>query len=272
MSRKNPLRLGLIGAGAIGAHVIDYVARGLAGPVTIPLVLVRRPRPEPSADGAPAFTTDPERFLAEPLDAVLEGAGHRAVREHVPRLLANGTDVVVTSIGAFTDDRLYGDCRAAAEAGGARLILPSAGIGALDILSGAAVGGLDSVEMIVRKDPSAWIGTAAEAAFDLAGMTEPTVIFEGSAREGAAAYPQNVNIAAAVALAGAGLDATRLVIVADPTIDTHVVQVRASGGFGSFSFEEDVAIAEENRKTGRIVAMAVAKTVRQLADPVRIGA
>ena len=203
--------------------------------------------------------------------AVLEGAGHQAVRDHVPRLLERGIDVIMTSIGALTDDALHDRCRQAAERGGATLTLASAGIGALDILSGAAVGGLDSVEMIVRKDPSAWFGTAAEGLFDLAAMTAPTVIFEGSAREGAATYPQNVNISAAVALAGIGLDRTRLTIVADPTIDTHVVEVRARGAFGSFHFVEDVAVAEENRKTGKIVAMAVAKTVRQLVSPVRIG-
>lgn len=262
------LRLGLIGAGAIGAHVIELVARDLADRVTIPAVLVRRPRPP--APG-PRLVADPEAFHAEAFDVVLEGAGHQAVRDHVPRLLERGVDVIMTSIGALTDDTLHDRCRQAAENGGATLTLASAGIGALDILSGAAMGGLDAVEMVVRKDPSAWYGTAAEGSFDLAGMTEPTVIFEGSAREGAATYPQNVNISAAVALAGIGLDRTHLTIVADPTVDTHVIEVRARGAFGSFSFVEDVAVAEENRKTGKIVAMAVTKTVRQLVSPVRIG-
>jgi aspartate dehydrogenase len=262
------LRLGLIGAGAIGAHVIELVARDLSDRVTIPAVLVRRPR----ADGpGPKMLSDPEAFHAEAFDVVLEGAGHQAVRDHVPRLLERGIDVVMTSIGSLTDDALHARCRAAAEKGGATLTLASAGIGALDILSGAAMGGLDLVEMVVRKDPSAWFGTVAEGAYDLAGMREPTVIFEGSAREGAATYPQNVNISAAVALAGIGLDRTRLTIVADPTIDTHVIEVRARGAFGSFSFVEDVAVAEEDRKTGKIVAMAVAKTIRQLVSPIRIG-
>ena len=269
MHSKPPLRLGLIGAGAIGAHVIDFVAGELAGRVTIPAVLVRTPRPA-STDG-PDYLTDPIEFHAGAYDVVLEGAGHQAVRDHVIPLLRRGIPVIVTSIGAFTDDALYESCRRAAEEGGASLTLASAGIGALDILSGAAVGGLDSVEMTVRKDPSAWYGTAAEELFDLAAMREPTVIFEGTAREGAATYPQNVNISAAVALAGIGLDRTRLVIVADPTIETHIITVEARGAFGAFSFTEDIAVAEENRKTGKIVAMAVTKTVKQLASAVRIG-
>jgi aspartate dehydrogenase len=91
-------------------------------------------------------------------------------------------------------------------------------------------------------------------------------------REGAARYPQNVNIAAAVALAGIGLDRTQLTIVADPTIRTHVVEIEARGAFGSFRFVENVEPTADNPKTGTLVAMAVIKTIRQLAAPVVIGA
>ena len=89
---------------------------------------------------------------------------------------------------------------------------------------------------------------------------------------GAARYPQNVNIAAATALAGLGLDRTRLVIVADPAITDHVVEIEAAGAFGRFVFREEVRPTEDNPKTGKLVAMAVIKTLRQLASPVVIGA
>ena len=97
------------------------------------------------------------------------------------------------------------------------------------------------------------------------------MIYQGTVREGAARYPQNVNISAAVALAGLGLDRTQLTIVADPTIRSHVVEIEAEGAFGSFRFAEEVLPTEENPKTGRLVAMAVIKTIRQLAAPVVIG-
>ena len=76
-------------------------------------------------------------------------------------------------MGAFAaDPALLDRCTAAATAGGSRLVLPSAGIGALDILAAGAVGGLDAVRMTVRKDPSAWYGTAAEDEFDLAAIDD----------------------------------------------------------------------------------------------------
>ena len=86
-------------------------------------------------------------------------------------------------------------------------------------------------------------------------------------REGAARYPQNVNISAAAALAGIGLDRTRLVIVVDPALRRHVVEIEAEGAFGRFSFAEEVEPTADNPKTGTLVAMAVIKTLRQLAEP-----
>lgn len=227
------LRLGLIGYGAIGKHVEGALKGGQIENIDLVAALVRRPR-----DAASLLTHEPERFFAHKFDAVAECAGHDAVRVYGARALEGA----------------------------------SAGIGALDILSAAAVGGLDTVTVTVRKDPSAWKGTVAESMVDLDALTEPHIVFDGPVREGARLYPQNVNISAAAAIAGIGLDRTRVVIVADPTITTHIVELEAHGAFGSFTFREDVAVSTENRKTGKLVAMAMIKSVRQLASALVVAA
>lgn len=262
------MRLGLIGCGAIGAEVLRASREGGLGPkVRLAAVLVRRPR----AESDPLITHEPDLFFGRDLEVVLECAGHAAVRAHGLRCLESGADLMLTSIGALVDDHLRQRLERAAEAHGRRLTIASAGIGALDILGAAAIGGLESVRMTVRKDPSAWYGTEAEQLCDLGSLDEPLVIYEGSVREGAARYPQNVNISAAVALAGLGLDRTRLTIVADPTIRSHVIEIEAAGAFGSFRFSEDVLPTAANPKTGKLVAMAVIKTIRQLGAAVVIG-
>ncbi len=256
------LKLGLIGYGAIGKHL----EAGQLDDIELVSVLVKRPRNEGR------LTHEPDQFFAHEFDAVAECAGHDAVRAHGQRVLEGGADFLVTSVGAFTDTALFERLLSAAKANGCRLILPSAGIGALDILSSAAVGGLDSVTVTVRKDPSAWKGTVAEKLVDLDALVEPHIVFDGPVREGARLYPQNVNISAAAAIAGLGLDRTRVVIVADPTVTTHIVELEAKGAFGHFTFREDVAVSEENRKTGKLVAMAMVKSVRQLASPLVVAA
>jgi len=265
------MKLGVIGYGAIARHLVAALESGGLPGVVIPAVLVRRPRAETSA-GAIEVTHDPARFHAHGFDAVVECAGHDAVRAHGESVLRAGADLIVTSVGAFTDDALLARIGGAASGAGRRLILPSAGIGALDILSAGAVGGLDEVTVTVRKDPVSWRGTIAEQAHDLDRLAGPVVLYDGPVRDGARLYPQNVNIAAAVALAGIGLDRTRLIIVADPDITTHQVEIAARGAFGSFRFAEDVVPSAENPKTGRLVAMALVKTVRQLRATVVVGA
>ena len=190
--------------------------------------------------------------------------------------MTSGADLVLTSIGALVADdlrrvRLDSGLEQAARTSGQRLVLASAGIGSLDILAAGMVGGLDRVQMTVRKDPSAWFGTEAAEICDLEHLAEPVVIYRGPVRAGAARYPQNVNISAAVALAGLGLDRTELTIIADPTITSHIIEIEAQGAFGRYRFEEEALPTADNPKTGKLVAMAVIKTIRQLASPVVIG-
>lgn len=260
------MRLGLIGYGAIGQTVAQAFAPGCGDGVELVAILVRHGRPEASV------RTSLEDFLRARPEVVLECAGHQAVREHGVRCLEAGADLVLTSIGALVEDELRLALERAAAAAGRRLVVASAGIGALDILTAAAVGGLDRVTITVRKDPSAWLGTPAEQICDLASLEAPLVLYDGPVRAGAARYPANVNIAAAAALAGLGLERTRLVILADPGIRDHVVEIEAAGAFGRFSFREEVRPTRANPKTGELVAMALIKTVRQLAAPVVIGA
>lgn len=263
------LKVGLIGLGAVaGPLVARWRAGGFPANVAFVGALVRQPRENPPLP----IATDVRDFLALAPDYVVEGAGHGAVRAHVEALLKAGKEVAVTSIGALIDDDLRARLLAAAEAGGGKLILPAAGIGALDMLAAMAEGGVDRATVTVRKPPEAWLGTPGEALVDLMALSEPAVLFDGSVREGAPHYPGNVNISAAAAFAGAGLDRTRLVIVADPTVTAHVIDLEAEGAAGRLSFREDMRPSPENPKTGVIVAMALAKTIRQRAGRFVIGA
>jgi aspartate dehydrogenase len=229
--------LALIGLGAIGQGLVEVLAsRGAPERLS---VLVRAGREGAARSSLEALAgagtavevvTELDRLIAARPGLVVECAGHGAVTAFGAPLLRAGLDLVVASIGALADDALFDGLTAAARAGGAQLLLPSGAIGGIDALAAARLAGIDSVLYTGRKPPAAWAGSPAERAVDLAALTEATVFFEGSAREAARAYPKNANVAATLALAGIGFDATRVRLVADPAADanTHEYSVRSA--------------------------------------------
>jgi aspartate dehydrogenase len=272
LGTRHSLRVGLIGLGAIGRPLLEAISAGEAGPATVTAALVRQPTRYSALSTqhtALVVTDDPATFLAQPLDVVVEAGGHEALRQHAEAVLRQGCDLVVVSVGAFADDALLARLQAVCESTGRQILVPSGAIAGLDVIGAGAVGGLDEVSITTRKPPAAWRGTPAEA--QALAATEPVLLYEGSARQGVMLFPQNVNVAAALALAGVGLDATLMRVYADPTVTHNTHEVQARGPFGAVRLLLQNVPSAENPKTGRIVAMSVLKAVRNLRAPLVVG-
>lgn len=203
-------------------------------------------------------------------DLLVECAGHGAITEHVLPALAAGIPCVVTSVGALSAPGLIDRLEAAARAGDSHFQLVSGAIGAIDALAAARLGGLHSVVYTGTKPALAWRGTPADALLDLAALQQPTTFFEGSARAAAQAYPQNANVAATVGLAGLGLDATRVRLVADPQATANTHQVHAIGSFGEFELTMRGKPLAGNPKTSALTVFSVARAVLNHARPLVI--
>jgi aspartate dehydrogenase len=95
-------------------------------------------------------------------------------------------------------------------------------------------------------------------------------VFAGSAREGARGFPANVNVAAALSLAGIGPDRTQLEIWADPTVtrNTHTITVDADSVRFSMTIEN---VPSANPRTGKLVALSVVAALRGLVSELKIG-
>jgi len=218
------VHLGLIGYGSIARALIARLPKAQITDVT---VLVREGTPLPQQASRIRFVTTVEALLDAGPVLVVECAGHGAVRDHAVAILENGTDLLVASVGAFTDDAFYGVVQAAAQAGSADLILPTGAIGGLDLLAVLAGDGPVQVRYTGTKPPSAWAGSAAEALVNLGSLDAPAVFFTGTARRTAADFPKNANVVAALALAGGGFDRMTVALVADPKVsgNTHSYEV-----------------------------------------------
>ncbi len=261
-----PVRVGIIGYGAIG-RAVCAAAQG-ADDLAVVGVFVRDPAKyaADAGDNAPPLVGSLDALLATKPVVVVEACGHAGLREHCPAVLRAGCDVLLLSVGVFAVPGVPEAISAAARAGGAQARVASGAIGALDAIASAAVGGLDRVTHTTRK-PAHTLLPAAEAA----ALTEAVEVFRGSAREGALRFPESINVAAAVSLAGVGLDRTEVVVLADPAATRNMHTVVAEGAFGRLQFEIAGIPSAANPRTGRLVAMSVLHALRQRRAALVVG-
>ncbi len=203
-------------------------------------------------------------LLASRPKVVAEVAGQQAVAEYGPEVLRRGFDLLVISVGALAEAKLLERLKAAAREGKSRLLLPAGAVGGIDAIAAMRAGGLSAVRYRSRKPPAAWRGSPAEKVADLDKLAGRTVLYRGSAGEAALLYPQNANVAAAVALAGLGFDRTEVELVADSTAPGNVHEIEAEGAAGRFAIQLQGKPSRTNPKTSALAALSVARALLNL--------
>jgi aspartate dehydrogenase len=273
---EKTLRTALLGGGTIAQLVLERARAGELAGIEVVGVGGRRPHSTGAAlaerFGVP-YVVGRAALLALRPGVVVEAASHDAVREHLVPLLGAGTSVIVLSAGALTDDRLREAAEAAAAHSGALFYVPSGGIGGLDALKTACLAGVDEVSIQVAKPPVAWQGIpyVESKRLRLESLQSAITLFEGSAREGVPHFPQNVNIAAVLSLAGIGLDRTRLKVVADPALTLNTHTIRVSGRCGTFTVVLQNEPAPQNPKTSWLACYSVLAALKAMKSRVRFG-
>jgi aspartate dehydrogenase len=266
------MRVALLGGGTIARLVLEHrnpkveiVALAGRGPHSRGAALAR--------EFSVPYVVGRDALLAARPAAVIEAASHDAVREHLVPLLEAGVSVVVLSAGALADDALRAAAERAATASGALFYVPSGGIGGLDALKTACLAGVETVSIRVAKPPAAWKGIpyVEKLGIDLDALRGPQTLFEGPARQGVPHFPQNVNIAAVLALAGVGMDRTRLEVVADPGLVLNTHTIRVSGAAGRMTVVLENVPAPENPKTSWLACYSALGALESLRSRVRFG-
>jgi aspartate dehydrogenase len=271
MTQERRIRVAIGGFGAIGKVVARRLDRGIDG-LTLAAVAARDvARAEAAmADFAQAAPVVPLSQLWEYADVVVECAPAALVREIAEPTLSHGRIVVVLSCGALLD---HLDLVDLARASGGRILVPTGALLGLDAVVAAAEGGITSVNMTTRKPPRGLLGAPYLEAngIEITGLMRPKRVFSGNAREAARGFPANVNVAAALALAGIGPDRTNVEIWADPNVtrNTHRIEVEAAAA--RFSMQVENVPSAENPRTGRLTALSVIAALKKLSSPLAIG-
>ncbi len=273
-----PLGVGLIGCGAIGTVLARAIDRGQAGDTHLVMVydlvpgksriLVRR------LARKPRIAENFEKLIeCGDIDLIIEAASQGAVKEYASKVLRAGKDLMILSVGALVDSELINEIKRYAEGRGKRVYIPSGAIAGLDGVKAAVIGRMDRVTLTTRK-PIEGLKDAPyvkEKKIRLDRLKNPTTIYEGPALEACRLFPFNVNVAAALGLAGIGLEKTKVQIIADPTIKKNIHEIEIKGEFGELRIHTENVPSVDNPKTSYLAALSAIATLRKITEPLLIG-
>jgi len=266
------LRIAIGGFGAIGKVVAAALDDGIEG---LSLAAISARDTERAEAAMAEFVTPvpvvPLDRLWQEADIVVECAPAKHLRDIAEPALANGRTLVTLSCGALLDNF---DLIELARRHAGRIMVPTGALIGLDAVQAAALGGgIRSVRMITRKPPNGLDGAPylVEHGIDVTGLNTAKKVFTGNAGEAARGFPANVNVAAALALAGIGPEWTTIEIWADPAVtrNTHRIEVEADSA--RFSMQIENVPSLENPRTGRLTPLSVIALLRKLSSPLAIG-
>jgi aspartate dehydrogenase len=266
----NTTRIAIAGLGAIGRAVARRLTDGLPG---LSLSCIAAGNAEKARGWLKEQNIDcPVVELEEfprHADLAVECAPASLIERICKPMLEAGKQVMVLSCGALLPRP---DLIELAKANGGRIIVPTGALLGLDAVAAAAEGTIHSVKMTTRKPPVGLVGAPYLVKHNISveGLNTAKLVFSGTAREAAAGFPANVNVAAALSLAGIGPDRTMIDIYADPAVtrNCHSIEVDSDSARFTLSIEN---IPSENPKTGKNVALSVIAMLRKMHAPLAVG-
>ena len=243
-------RIGLVGFGFIGQYLLAKAEKD----DFIQIDFVYDVDPQRTANLKSSLVlTNMNQLPDRNVDLVVEAAHPQAVRDLAPKIITQ-TDLLIFSLTSLADDAFREQMCWCAEAANRRIYIPHGAVLGLDGLhDGREV--IDTVSITTVKHPRN-LGLADKA------ILEPVTIYEGSTRGACDKFPRNVNVHAAIALAGLGFDQTVSKIVADPGTDrmAHTIQVKGKG----LQWEIKIESYATGEVTGSYTPESVFQTVRRL--------
>ncbi len=268
---RPPLRIGIAGLGAVGLDVARRLIDGDVAGLMLTAIAVRDAdkarQALPQIGDAIALRT--LETIADECDLVVECLPPALFRAIAIPVIDRGLLFMPLSAAQLLH---HGDLIERAKSTGARILVPSGALIGFDAVRAAAEGTIHSVDMVTRKPPGGLEGAPylVENNISVRDLKAPLKVFAGSARDGARGFPANVNVAAALSLAGIGPDRTHLEIWADPTVtrNTHTISVEADATRFTMTIE---SVPSHNLRTGMLVAPSVVAALRGLVSELKVG-
>lgn len=269
------LKIGIVGCGAIGTSLAKAIVKDFSGQARLcglyDLNMNKAKKLSQRLSGSSRLSVKNFRELLKRSELVIESASAKFSWDIAKLALSSGKDIMIMSVGGVAG-RLK-ELTLLAKKRYSRVYLPSGAISGVDAVKAAAVGRIKEVTLTTTKNPLAFKGVKyiEDKGVSLSRIKKETVLFSGRALEAVKYFPQNINVAAVLGLAGIGAARTRVRIIASPKVNKNIHEIKIASSAGSIFTRTENILHPDNPKTSYLAVLSAIATLKQILEPVKIG-
>ena len=271
----NKLKIGIVGCGAIGSSLAKVIVQDLTQSAQLSALFdidsTKAKGLSKKISRRAALTAGSLKQLIGKSELIIEATSAKVSWDIARNALAAGKDVMIMSVGGVAN-RLN-QLTALAKNNHSRVYIPSGALCGIDALKAANMGRINKVTLTTVKNPVSFKGVRyiQEKGIDLSKVKKDTVLFSGKASAAVKYFPQNINVAAVLSLAGIGINQTRVRIIVSPKVTRNIHEVRIESAAGNITARTENVLHPDNPKTSYLAVLSAVAMLKQILGPVRIG-
>jgi len=271
--KRNKVRIGIVGCGAIGSRIAYGIHKDFKKDCQLSgLYDIDQTTAEQLAKKL-SLNKVVKRSITELIkncDCMVEAVSAKNTRTIIRQALKAKKDVLSMSVGKLLN---ASDLFRLANQNKCRLLLPSGAIAGIDAIKAASLAGIDTITLTTRKPPSGFYGNLylLEKGIDPSKIKSETVLFEGDVETATKNFPRNINVAATLALASQSRKKIIVRILTSPKYKTNSHEIDVAGPFGRIRTETNNVVCPDNPKTSYLAVLSGLQTLKQYSSGVFIG-
>jgi len=269
------LAIGIVGCGAIGSSLAKVIAKDLAKEAKLASLYdvdnLKLSILSKKITGKNLLVAANLKTLISKSDLVIEAASAKCSWDIARQALSAGKNVMIMSVGGLVGN--FNSLHKLAVKKSCKVYIPSGAISGVDALKAAGVGMIKRVTLITTKNPLSFKGVkyVQDKGVKLDSINKDVVLFSGKAKDAVKFFPQNINVAAVLSLAGIGVDKTQVRIIASPKVTKNIHEIRVKSVAGNVYTRTENILHPDNPKTSYLAVLSAVATLKNILEPVRIG-
>jgi aspartate dehydrogenase len=272
-STKRKMRIGVIGCGAIGSRIARSIEKELKKYCQLTGIY--------DIDGTkmkfleeslkkPRLAKASLKDLIENCDCMIEAVNAPSTREIIKQALQAKKHVLAMSVGKLLNAQ---DLFQLAKRHQCNILLPSGAIAGIDAIKAASLAGIKKIILTTRKPPSGFANNLyfLKKGVQLNKIKKETLLFKGNVDAAVRYFPQNINVAATIALASNAKNKITIQIMTSPNYTRNSHQIEMEGDFGRMVTTTDNEVCPDNPRTSYLAVLSGIQTLKQFCTGVLIG-